>query len=272
MYESHWHLQRKPFEHTFADPFYYPSESHQGALLKLRYSIENRRGAALLAGGSGVGKTLLIQQLLQRLPDSYQPRVHIVFPQMPPEQLLRYVAVEAGCPCPGPHGEVVDVIRQLRQTLADNTRAGRHGVIVIDEAQVMSAPAGLETLRLLLNLQTDDRPDLTLVLAGQLPLLSSVERLRGLEDRISVKCVLRALHLEETISYVNHRLTAAGAHESMFESGALERIHQLTGGIPRRVNRLCDLCLLIGYADGRTAISADQVENVCEELITVSPE
>jgi general secretion pathway protein A len=113
---------------------------------------------------------------------------------------------------------------------------------------------------------------LTLLLVGQLPLLSNVERLRGLEERISVKCVLRPFQLEETISYITHRLTAAGSQDPIFAAGALEQIHQLTCGIPRRINRLCDLCLLIGYADALTAVEAEQVLSVSEELITVSPD
>ncbi len=88
MYESYWQLKQKPFENT-ADPrFYYPCESHQAALLKLRYAIENRRGGALLVGVSGSGKTLLANMLRQALGEEFSPLVHLVFPQMPTAELL----------------------------------------------------------------------------------------------------------------------------------------------------------------------------------------
>src|SRR4029453_218462 len=92
MYQSYWQLDAGPFEHTTAPRFYFAAESQRGALLKLRYVLENRRGAALLAGESGLGKTLLIQKLLADLDATFTPRIHLVFPQMPADQLLTYLA------------------------------------------------------------------------------------------------------------------------------------------------------------------------------------
>src|SRR5688572_13712190 len=94
MYSSYWQLDAMPFECTSDARFYYPGESHQGALLKLRYAIENRREAALLVGPAGLGKTLLVSTLARQLSVSSQPLAHIVFPQMPPDQLLAYIADE----------------------------------------------------------------------------------------------------------------------------------------------------------------------------------
>ena len=101
MYESYWQLDARPFDHSAEARFYYPGPSQQAALLKLRYVVENRRGAALLAGEAGLGKTLVAQTLLRQLGDSFRPRVHLVFPQMPAEQLLAYLADQfsaAGAP------------------------------------------------------------------------------------------------------------------------------------------------------------------------------
>ncbi len=92
MYEAYWQLHAKPFENTSDTRFYYPAETHQGALLKLRYAVENRRSGALLTGGSGLGKSLVVQSLLRQLGDMFTPRVHVVFPQMPADQLLAYLA------------------------------------------------------------------------------------------------------------------------------------------------------------------------------------
>src|SRR6267378_3511350 len=96
MYKAYWQLHARPFENC-ADPrFYYPSEVHQGALLKLRYAVENVRGAALLAGESGSGKTLLINSLRKQLSERFRPFVHLVFPQMTPRELLAFLAHELG--------------------------------------------------------------------------------------------------------------------------------------------------------------------------------
>jgi type II secretory pathway predicted ATPase ExeA len=103
-------------------------------------------------------------------------------------------------------------------------------------------------------------------------LLPALERLPALEARLGVKCLLRPLNVEETISYVNHRMTAAGAPREIFSGEALSTVHELTGGNPRRINRLCDLALLIGYAEEQVRINAPQIEAVCNELVTVAPE
>src|SRR6266550_3331127 len=92
MYQSYWQLDSRPFEHASDERYYYAAESQRGAVLKLRYVLENRRGAAVLAGESGLGKTLLVQKLLGELEASFSPRVHLVFPQMPADQLLTYLA------------------------------------------------------------------------------------------------------------------------------------------------------------------------------------
>src|SRR5262245_17934890 len=91
MYESYWQLDKRPFEHPADAQFVFPAESQRGALLKLRYVLENRRGAAILAGESGLGKTILAQRLLGELGPNFSPRVHLVFPQMPADQLLTYL-------------------------------------------------------------------------------------------------------------------------------------------------------------------------------------
>ena len=105
MYESYWQLDQKPFENT-ADPrFYFPGETHQAALLKLRYAVENRRGGALLCGAAGTGKTFILSMLRESLGESYTPFIHLVYPQMSPAELLAYLADEfdgggnGGTPC-----------------------------------------------------------------------------------------------------------------------------------------------------------------------------
>lgn len=269
MYESYWQLDAKPFENSSDTRFYFPAEGHQGTLLKLHYAIQNRRGGALLAGAPGLGKTLLVHTLIDQLPDHCSPVIHLVFPQMPADQLLAYVADqltgERSTRVPSVH----DSVARIDHTLQTGASEGRHAVIVIDEAQLLRNPETLETLRLLLNFEYEGRPALTLMLTGQTALLPMLERMPELDERLSVKCLLRPFDQDETIGYVNHRLAAAGAERPIFDQSALETLQQLSHGVPRRINRLADLALLVGFAEERTSISADQIESVAEELTAV---
>ena len=163
MYETYWQFERKPFDNT-ADPrFYYPGEAHQGALLKLRYAIENKRGAAVISAAAGLGKSLLVNTLYRQLPDHFRPRVHLVFPQMSPDQLLSYLAHELDGGQAAAAADSTDVhIRRIEHVLTENARAGNHAVIAIDEAHLLRDLGTRETMRLLLNLEAESQPALTL--------------------------------------------------------------------------------------------------------------
>jgi type II secretory pathway predicted ATPase ExeA len=272
MYESHWQLSERPFSAANDPGFYYPGESHQGAMLKLRYALENRDGGALLVGAAGLGKTLVVNTLLERLPESLQPRMHLVFPRLNHRELLAYVAMSMTGNTSYESTSCDVSIRLIEQFLTANSQAGRHAVLVIDEAHLLIDEGLFDTLQLLLNFQVGGRAGLSLLLVGQPTLLPALERSPGLEQRLTVKCLMRPLLMEETVSYVNHRLQAAGAKQEVFQADALEVIHQLSCGIPRRINRLCDLALLIGFAEQRTTIDRGRIEAVSQELIAIAPE
>ena len=273
MYRGYWQLQRRPFD-DFADAeFHYPGESHAGALLKLRYAVENHQGAALLAGSSGIGKTQLVSTLFAGLEDKFAPQVHLVFPHMPPDQLLAYMAAElSGTDLTTPTASIQESVRRIQNTLNENARHGRHAVVVVDEAQLLVDSGALEWMRLLLNFETSNGTGLTLLLVGQPGLLPALQRLPSLEERLGVKCLMRPFTAEETAAYVNHRLGISGAKRSIFSDDALSALHHLSDGVPRRINRLADLALLIGFAEERDELTATQIEAVSEELVTVTPE
>jgi len=274
MYESYWQVDCKPFDNATDARFYFPDEAHQGALLKLRYAIENRRGAVLLAGAGGLGKTMLVQTLASQLPENIQPLVHVVFPQMPPDQLLAFLAEEFQAePFIGEElPPLQQSIRRLRDALTKNAEAGRHALLVIDEAQLLEENGTLETMRLLLNFEYQSQPMLTLLLVGQPAILPALDRMPQLDGRMATKCLLRPFTSEETAGYVNHRLTAANAKQPIFDPSAMEALHGLSRGNPRQINRLCDLALLIGFAEEQTTLGAEQIEAVSDELLTVVPE
>lgn len=272
MYEAFWQLRSKPFAAGVETGAYYPAETHQGALLKLRYVLENRRGAGLLVGPSGSGKTLLLRILFAQLGEDIQPRVHLVFPQMSAADLLCYLAGELGAPPEtGAHATNMETsVRRIQHRLADNARQGRHAIVAIDEAHLLDGSRAFEALRLLLNFEGDAGPQLTLLLVGQTGLVPMLERMPQLEERLAVKCLLRPLALEETMAYVQHRLAVAGSERTIFSTAAIEALHELSRGVPRQINRLCDLALLVGFAEEHSSIGAEQILAVSEELVAVT--
>jgi general secretion pathway protein A len=271
MYLEYWQLTSQPFEPIVDRAALYPCEAHEAALVKLRYAIENQRGASLLAGPAGSGKTMLVRLLEQQLDARFTPFVNLVFPQMSSRDLLVYLAEELGAPpADPPRHTVEESVRRLEFYLRQNAALDRHAVVAVDEAHLLEDCGVLETLRLLLNFELDARPVLSLLLVGQMNLVSAVGRLPSLAERVAVNSLLRALSAEETAGYVRHRLQAAGARREIFTSDAVEALHYLGRGIPRQINRLGDLALLVGYADRLPQLTADQIEAVSEELVTVS--
>jgi type II secretory pathway predicted ATPase ExeA len=273
MYLEYWQLASKPFEPSADRATFFRCESHEGALMKLRYGIEYRSGAVLLAGPAGVGKTMLVHRLRDELPTSCQPLVHVVFPQMSSRDLLVYLAEQLGTPAADPPRHTVEEsVRRLEFFLAQNAQQGRHAVVVIDEAHLLEDCGALETLRLLLNFEHAGQPALTLLLVGQMSLVSAIGRLPSLEERIGVKSLVRAFNATETADYVRYRLQVAGAVRELFTTDAIEALHYLGRGIPRQINRLGDLALLVGYADRLPQLTAEQIEAVSEELVAISTE
>jgi general secretion pathway protein A len=270
MYLDYWQLATKPFEPSADRASFYPCESQQAALLKLRYAVENRRGAALLAGPPGVGKTMLVQLLRGELAEAFRPQAHLVFPQMSSRDLLVYLAEQLGAPpADPPRHTIEESVRRLEFLLEQNASRGRHAVVAIDEAHLLEDCGVLETLRLLVNFEHAGRPTLTLLLVGQMGLISAVGRLPCLEERIAVKSIVRSFTAEETASYVRHRLKMAGAGREIFAPDALEALHYLGHGTPRQINRLGDLALLVGFADRLPRLAAEHIEAVSEELVTI---
>lgn len=273
MYKDYWRLLQKPFDNALDPRFYYPAESHQAALLKLRYIIENRRGAALLAGPSGTGKTLVATMLRDALDESFSPFVRLTYPAMSPAELLAHLADEldgGGRDAATP--DVRTSVGRIQRRLADNVEKGCHAVVVVDEAHLIESTRTFESLRLLLNFDAGGLPALTMVLVGQPSILPMIDRMPSWEERLGVKCLLRPFGEPETAAYVEHRLRAAGSTRSIVDADALPALQDLTHGVARRINRLCDLALLVGYAEEQSTLSASHFEAVCRELVAVSPE
>jgi general secretion pathway protein A len=167
-------------------------------------------------------------------------------------------------------GGIGQSIETLERMLRHNVGENQHALIVLDEAHLLESYGSLEPLRLLLNLAaelTDSESAVTLVLAGSNNLLAHIARHSALEDRVSVRCVLERFSHDETAEYIQHRLHAVGSKKANeFTAEAIERIQETTLGIPRRINRLCDLGLMVGFAQELPHVDANTIENAHGEL------
>lgn len=274
MYLDYWQLAAKPFEPMPADgAFYYPGESAEGALSKLLYAVREGRGAAALAGPGGVGKTLLVHRLTRQLAvdDEPSPVVHVVFPEMSSRDLLAYLAERLGAPAVDSHapGSIEESVRRLELLAKSLAEKGYRPVVVIDEAHLLEDSGALETLRLVTNFRAGDKPAFTLLLVGQMGLLSAVGRRPTLDERLDVKTLLRGFTADETGAYIRHRLLAAGAERELFTQDGLQQAYALTGGYARRIDRLCDLALVVGFAERKPEIGATELESVHRELVAL---
>ena len=247
MYESHFGLDRRPFGETALASAYVPLPSRDAALRRLRYGLERGLGPALLHGAPGTGKTLAASRLAAEMA---APVVHLTFPALSPADLLAHLAEEFGGAVGAP--TTSSALRRLREALADLAARGRRPLLIVDEAQLIQDPATFESLRLLLNFQSGGPPDLSLLIVGTSDVVPRL--LEAMHDRLAARSHLPALTRSESAAYVEGRLAAAGARGPLFEPQALADLHQAALGIPRRLNHIADLGLLIAYAEGAATV------------------
>lgn len=268
MYLSFFGLKHAPFS-IAPDPRYlYMSERHREALAHLLYGVQAGGGFVLLTGEIGAGKTTVCRCFLEQVPAGCQVG-YIVNPKLSVGELLQTIAEEFGIALPDAGNATVKtwVDALNRHLLAAHAR-GQQCLLIIDEAQHLSRDV-LEQLRLLTNLETHERKLLQIVLIGQ-PELRDMVAAPGMEQlaqRVIARDHLQALDAAETAAYVAHRLAVAGlAGPGPFEPRALRRVHALTGGVPRRINLLCDRALLGAYAQGRAVVDQRTVEQAAREV------
>ena len=270
MYAKFFGLKQEPFS-IAPDPRYlFMSERHREALAHLLYGVRGGGGFVLLSGEIGAGKTTVCRCFLEQIPK--RCNVGYIFnPKLTVDELLQSVCDEFGIPAPhrGPGvATVKDYVDALNEFLLKTHAVGQNNVLIIDEAQNLSADV-LEQLRLLTNLETNERKLLQIVLIGQPELRTMLARpeLEQLAQRVIARFHLQALSETETSQYIRHRLAVAGMGKSSpFDGKAMRRIHELSRGVPRRINLLCDRALLGAYSAGRSSVDREIVEKAAEEV------
>jgi general secretion pathway protein A len=273
MYHGYWGLAKSPFENIPAPEFFYGSRTHHTALLKLRYLISHCSGAGLVVGGVGVGKTSLARLVECEHSAKQGPVIPVVFPQFGPAELLAYITTKLGTG----DEDLIDaktgldwIVRELEARLTRLTSEGRHTVFFIDDAHLIEDQQVLRSLQLLLNFQQRPGIEFSLILLGEPSLLAHISRMGALDERMSVKSVLEPFTRSETAEYVMHRLNVAGCQRTIFDDSAVDRLFELSSGHPRRINRLCDVALLVGFADELARITSVEIDAVSQELSGVS--
>lgn len=265
MYYEFYGFREPPFNITPDPRFLFLSAGHREALDHLRFGIQERKGFIQLTGEVGSGKTTLCRALFEMLGSQYATAL-ILNPRMTESQLLRAIMGEFAVP----HitRDHLTNYERLNAWLLERARENRDAVLVIDEAQDLSA-AGLEQVRLLSNLETDDRKLLQIVLMGQPELRDLIDRpeLRQLRQRITVRYHLGCLDRVETDSYIRHRMSVAGGRGiPYFEPGAVRRIWRYSRGTPRLINALADKALLAGFVHRTDRITAKLTKLAEREL------
>ena len=246
-YLEHYGLDREPFSNAPDARFYYNSDLHSQALLRLMYAVDSNKGLAVLVGGVGTGKTTLARRMLDNLPeDRYESSLLVmVHSGITPEWILTRIALQLGVDEPA--GDRLKLLKQLYTRLLEIEDEGRRAVVLIDEAQMLQSRELMEEFRGLLNLEIPGKKLLNIVFFGLTELEDCLALDEALAQRVAVKYHLKSMTFETTTSYIKHRLQVAGAREVLYDAEVIPLIHRYAGGVPRLINTISDNCLFEAY-------------------------
>ena len=267
MYTRFFGLNEKPFSITPDPRYLFMSERHGEALAHLVYGVTESGGFVQLTGEVGTGKTTLVRTLLlNRMPDNADVAV-VLNPQITVQEFLLTICEELGISIPEQKDSVKALTDALNQHLLSAHAEGRRTILVVDEAQNL-APAVLEQVRLLTNLETAKQKLLQIILIGQPELRALLGQydLRQLAQRITGRYHLEPLTREETAQYIEHRLRVAGALGEVIDSGAKKEVFRLSEGVPRLINVICDRALLGAYSQESRIVTRRLIKRAAAEV------
>jgi general secretion pathway protein A len=265
MYYDFFGFREPPFS-IAPDPRYlYLSDRHKEALAHLMYGVQGQGGFIVITGEVGTGKTTVSRCFIENVPDNVDIAL-ILNPRLSARELLSSICDELEIP----HeisASIKELVDLINQDLLKAHSAGRHKVLMIDEAQNLSAEV-LEQLRLLTNLETAEKKLLQIVLLGQPELqeMLALPELRQLNQRVTARYHLDAIGREELPAYLRYRLSVAGMRGDIFSQRAVNRLYRESQGIPRLINLISDRALLGAYAEGEHEITADHIRHAAREV------
>ncbi len=246
-YLEHYGLDREPFSNAPDARFYYNSDLHSQALLRVMYAVDSNKGLAVLVGGVGTGKTTLARRMLDNLPEErYESSLLVmVHSGITPEWILTRIALQLGIDEPA--GDRLKLLKQLYTRLLEIEDEGRRAVVLIDEAQMLQSRELMEEFRGLLNLEIPGKKLLNIVFFGLTELEDCLALDEPLAQRVAVKYHLKSMTVDTTTSYIKHRLQIAGAKHVLYDDEVIPLIHRYAGGVPRLINTISDNCLFEAY-------------------------
>ena len=266
MYTEFYGLREIPFGLTPNPKFIYKTESYLEVVSNLKYGISQSKGLVVVTGEVGTGKTTTLRSVLQQFgPDILS--VYLFNPFITVGEFFEMFTVGLNLGLPSSASKA-DVLNALCGCLTHRHAKGLRSVLIVDEAHGLSASV-LEEIRLLANFETSSEKLLQIILCGQPELreILNQPRLRQLKQRISLRCSIKPLRLQDVNTYIRFRLKTAGAvRVNIFDRSAVDLIARASGGIPRVINNICDNSLLFGYASELPTISSDTVAEVIETL------
>jgi len=270
MYTRYFGLIDPPFSIAPNPLYLYMSERHREALAHLLYGVNSDGGFVLLTGEVGTGKTTVCRCLLEELPDNVDT-AFILNPKLTTTELLATICDDLKINY-SENASIKQLVDKLNAYLLESHANNRKTVLIIDEAQNLATDV-LEQLRLLTNLETNQRKLLQIILLGQPELLSILAKkeLRQLSQRITARFHLDALSRDEVVDYVHHRLAVAGVKGTLFPLHLFKRIYKLSGGVPRLINLICDRSLLGTYTQNRLQVNAQTINQAAEEIFGKHP-
>lgn len=255
-------LQELPFSDAVNPKYFYKTDGHDEALIRLLLAVRHDMSLGLVTGPSGSGKTLLSQMLLQGLDRaSTEAALVLASPGMSKTALLKALMSELGVPVPdGLFVSAQELLARIQDHVIELHRQGRKLVVLIDECHFLSSDS-LHMVRTLSNLETPERKLVTLLLFGEERFLKRIEHssYESLRNRLYLRSELKPLSAEETEQFVKFRLMLAGRLEDLFEADAFAVLHEWSGGVGRRINKLCTLALLEGFMRHAPRITGDVV-------------
>ena len=266
MYESYYGLKSKPFQLNPDPTFYYGSKQHRRATAYLEYGLHQNEGFIVVTGEVGAGKTTIVRGLLDKLNADKVVAAQLVSTQLDAEDTLRMVAAAFGVNTRNLGKS--DVLLSLEAFLVEITRQGKRCLLIVDEAQNLT-PHAVEELRMLSNFQFETHALLQSFLIGQpeFRVIMQSPRMQQLRQRVIAACHIGPMDHDETQAYIEHRLKCAGfTGDPLFDGEACGGVFKASGGIPRRINSLCDRLLLSGFLSGKKEFTLGDVEEVANEL------
>lgn len=265
MYETYWGLSEAPFSLTPDPRFLYMSRGHEDALMMMHYAITRNKGAAMLSGDIGLGKTTVSRRLIELLDPVHNRVVMIVNPILTPTQIIQEILQQLGLPVESKNRQIL--VAGLHKQLLNWYEHGSRVVVIVDEAHLIRSVATLEELRLLLNCQMNDQFLINLLLLGQLELQAKVSKVPALEQRLAVRQHLKPLSAVETGEMILHRLRIAGytGEHSPFTPDAVFEMHKYTSGAPRLISQVADNALMVAFARKQLMVDGFLIHEVVAE-------